>query len=101
ALQIIEALFLSRAFRRPVVSIAALAVTFGAYVAWMEFVLRPLSDSPVGRVTSGLPYPFLNNLELAGRMTFYGSNVVVAFVVLALFFALQWGVKRALPRHML
>ena len=46
------------------------------------------------RRSLGLPYPFLNDLELAGRMTFYGANAAVSLVFLAGFCALAWAVRR-------
>ena len=97
ALQIIDALFVHRSFRRLLAGAAWLLGVIGAYVAWAELVVQPMNDSPVGEVTSGLPYPFLNSLELSGRLVFYGSNVVIALVLLGLFAALSLAVRRFLP----
>ena len=67
-----------------------LAVFLG-YSLWIELFLRPLSDKPVGSVTSGLPYPFLNDMVLwPERVTFYGGSLVMASVVLAV----AWGISR-------
>ena len=99
ALQWIDALFIHRAFRRPWASVGWLIGIVAVYFTWIELVVSPLNDTPIGSVTTGLPYPFLNNLDLAGRATFYATNVGVALVVLAGFFALCWGINRLFPRQ--
>jgi len=48
-------------------------------------------------VTSGLPYPFLNNLELADRMAFYITNAVVGIVLLLLYAGIAWCFRRRFP----
>lgn len=98
ALQIFDALFIAGAFRRIWRAAPVLIAVIAAYVLWSEFVLAPLSDSPVGSVTSGLPYPFLNSLELSGRMTFYISNGVVAIGVLCALGLVGWIIRRAQTR---
>ncbi|WP_127655699.1 hypothetical protein [Alexandriicola marinus] len=97
ALQWIDALFIHRGFRRPLASAGWLIGGVAAYFAWIEFAVAPLNDTPAGSVTSGLPYRFLNNLEPAGRIEFYATNVGFALVVLALFTAMAWIISRALP----
>ena len=84
-LQICDALFIGRVFKRVWRGVIPLLAIIAAYVAWAELVLHRLSDGPSGKVTSGLPYPFLNDLDLAGRMTFYGANAAVAIGLLAVF----------------
>lgn len=98
ALQWIDAVFIHRGFRRPLASASWLFGGVGAYFAWIELAVAPLSATPIGTVTSGLPYRFLNDLEPAERAAFYGTNVGVALAVLALFTALAWVIRRALPR---
>ena len=61
-----------------------------AYPAWAELVLHPLNDEPIGTVTAGLPYPFLNNMELGGRMMFYVASTLANFV----FIMIAWGVSK-------
>lgn len=97
-LQWIDALFIRRAFRAPLRSALALLVVVVAYVCVTEFILAPISDSPVGSVTSGLSYPFLNSMEPAARAIYYCVNCVVALVFLALFTGAGWLVSRGLPR---
>jgi hypothetical protein len=63
-----------------------------AYLAWSEFFVQRFNDVPTGAVTSGLPYPFLNDMELPARLQFYGLNFGVAlgfligFTILVLIF---------------
>jgi len=97
-LQWIDATFIHRSFRRFGAALGVLFTTILAYVAWAELVVGPMNKSPIGAVTSGLPYPFLNDLELAGRATFYGVNFAVAIVVLIIFTAIAVAVRRLFPK---
>ncbi len=97
ALQVIDAVFIHRAFRRIPQALMWLFGVIGVYVLYAELVLQNLNDSPMGTVTSGLPYPFLNNLELPGRAVFYGTNFAVAVVLLLIFAAIAWAVRRVVP----
>lgn len=96
-LQVIDALFIGRVFRRVWRGVLPLLAIIATYVAWAEFVLRPISNKPVGDVTSGLPYPFLNDLELPGRAMFYGANGGVAIGTLAVFGLIGMLIYRAWP----
>lgn len=96
-LQWIDAVFIHRSFRRLGAALLWLVGVISTYVIWSEFILQRLNDEPVGTVTSGLPYPFLNNLELADRAIFYGSNILVAVVFLLGFAAVRWCVVRLFP----
>ncbi|MEO0486523.1 MAG: hypothetical protein AAF092_11485 [Pseudomonadota bacterium] len=91
----IDALVINRPFRRFFRAAGALVAIALSYFLWAELFVGPMNDEPIGTVTTGLPYPFLNNLELSGRIEFYATNSVVALVLLGVFFALGWGVKRA------
>ena len=46
-------------------------VIFLSYIAWSEVVVGPLNNSPVGKIASGLPYPFLNDMDGGERTQFY------------------------------
>lgn len=98
-LQWIDALFIHRSFTRLRASALWLAGIVTAYVVWVEFVVQPFASTPSGSVTSGLPYRFLNDLELGGRMTFYATNLVTALVFLLAFAALAALIRLLLPQR--
>lgn len=93
-LQWIDALFVFEGIRRLWKPAIGLAVLFAGYIAWIELFVSRFNDFPTGSVTSGFPYPFLNSLDFAGRVEFYGTTTVTGFVFLGLFGALAWGVRR-------
>lgn len=98
ALQWIDSLFVHRSFRQIWTSLGVLVSIIGGYLIWGELIQRPLNDTPLGDVTSGLPYPFLNDLEFAGRLTFYGVNLGVAVVLLLVFTVVAAAIRRSVPR---
>ncbi len=93
-LQVVDAVFIHRSFRKLQTAIGWLLGVIGAYVLWAELIVQRFNAKPVGDVTSGLPYPFLNNLELPQRMIFYGSNIATAVVLLLIYAGLAWAVRR-------
>jgi len=97
ALQWIDSLFIHRSFRRVWTSLAVLVSIVVGYLVWGELIQQPLNSTPLGDVTSGLPYPFLNNLELSERLTFYGVNLGFAVIVLLAFCALAAALRRFFP----
>ncbi|MEO1309329.1 MAG: hypothetical protein AAFV38_15945, partial [Pseudomonadota bacterium] len=84
-LQWIDALFIARAFRRHLPAMGILLCVVVAYVAWAEFFVGPMNRSPIGSVTSGLPYPFLNEMEFQARLVFYAINLAAAWILYGLF----------------
>lgn len=94
ALQIIDTLFVHRSYRRFGAALVWLIGVIAVYIAWTELVLQPLNDSPVGSVTSGLSYPFLNNLDVADRVAFYGTNFATAVVLLVIYTGICMTVRR-------
>jgi len=96
-LQWIDALWLRRAFGRPLKAAAVLIGIVVVYVVWVEGFVGPLNTAPVGEVTAGLPYPFLNNMTLPERLTYYATVSVGALIVLVAFTALGWLVTRVAP----
>lgn len=84
-LQWIDALLLHGGFRRPLRAVAPLLVLTVLYVGWAELFVGPANDFPVGRVTEGLPYPFLNHMELPARLRFYVVTAASGLVLLAVF----------------
>ncbi len=94
ALQWGDKLFIHRRVRDFRRALSLLLVIVAAYILWVELLVRPLNDRPLGEVTSGLPYPFLNDLVFAGRAAFYGQTGVSAVLVLLLVFWLARLVRR-------
>lgn len=92
-----DALFLLRGFRAPLRAAVWILGIVGSWLAFIELVVQPLSDTPIGSVTSGLPYPFLNNMPLSDRLPFYAMNIGAAFAMLAAFMALAWVIRRIVP----
>lgn len=80
-LQLIDVLWIKRAFRFVGRTVAWLAVAIVVYVTWAEAVVGPLNAEPVGDVTSGLPYPFLNDMTWTERGMFYLSIFVTGIVL--------------------
>lgn len=96
-LQVIDTIFIHRSYRRLGAALAWLFGVIGVYVACAELVFQPLNTNPMGSVTSGLPYPFLNNLEFADRAVFYGSNFAVAVVILLIYAGISRIFSRRFP----
>ena len=87
-LQWVDALLIYRGFRRPLRAVPLLVGLTGAYVLWVEVVVQRANETPVGTVTDGLPYPFLNSMEYADRLVFYGVTAGTGLVFLAGFWFL-------------
>lgn len=96
-LQVVDTIFVHRSYHRLVAAFGWLMGVIGVYVLLAELVVQPFNHSPAGTVTSGLPYPFLNNLELADRAVFYATNFATAIVLLALYAGIAWAVRRRFP----
>lgn len=96
-LQVTDSLFIHRSHRRLTAGAAWLVGVICTYLLWAELLLQPLNDTPMGTITSGLPYPFLNDLELPGRMVFYGSNLVIGLVILFTYAGLAWLIRQRIP----
>jgi FAR-17a/AIG1-like protein len=85
ALQIFDALFIACVFRRVWRAALPLLMIIGAYVVWAELFVQRFNAKPVGTVTSGLPYPFLNSMEFPERAMFYVMNAGTAMALLVVF----------------
>ena len=96
-LQWIDATFVHRSFRRLGASALWLTGLIGGYVLWIEGPVQWWNATPRGTVTSGLPYPFLNNLPWDGRQGFYLTNFAAAAVLLLVFAGIAWAVRRWVP----
>lgn len=97
ALQIIDSLFVHRSHRRVGPSVLWLFSVISLYVLWAELVVSPMNDTPKGTVTSGLPYPFLNNLDLPERLIFYGSNFAIGLALILVYAGIAWLIRRSFP----
>ncbi len=96
-LQVIDAIFIHRSFHRLRGAVVWLVGVIGVYVLWAELIVQGFNQRPEGTVTSGLPYPFLNNLELADRAVFYGSNLATGVVLLLIYAGISWIFRRRFP----
>lgn len=82
-LQLIDALFIARAFRNPLRAALPVIGFVLAFVLFGELIAQNFSNYPEGSVTSGIPYPFLNNMEMGARAAYYAQNLGVALAILA------------------
>jgi hypothetical protein len=78
AILIIDAIWLYRAFHA--FSRGAIATTLLClvYILWIELLVEPLNSEPIGTVSAGLPYPFLNDMVMAERLNFYAVTTGTA-----------------------
>jgi hypothetical protein len=93
-LQWIDAVFILGAFRRHRRSLAALTGISVSFVVWSEMFVAPFNLYPVGTATSGLPYPFLNNMEFDERLLFYGVNLLFALAAYLAIAVITNGLRR-------
>ena len=99
ALQWIDALFIHRSFRKPLESATLSVITLLGYIGWIEWGVSPRVNFPAGKVSTGFPYPFLNDLTLDGRLTFYATNLIMALILLGIFFGLAWIIRSLLEKE--
>lgn len=90
ALQMFDAFFLLGAFRRVKATALCVLALPVIYILWAEMIVQPLNDVPVGSVTTGLPYLFLNNMAPDARMGFYATTVGTMLVLFAVGVGLAW-----------
>lgn len=98
-LQWIDAIFIHRSFTRLRASALWLIGAICLYLTLGETLFQFMNDSPSGSVTSGIPYPFLNNMVLADRLTFYATNIAIALALLLVFAFIARMVRRLLPKQ--
>ena len=96
-LQVIDSLFIHRGHRKMLPGFLWLLGVISAFVVWSELVLQRMNDTPAGDVTSGLPYRFLNNLELADRAAFYATNFAIGVLLLLFYAGVAWAIRRSRP----
>ncbi len=83
-LQIINTIFFVNSFQRLKPIMYRILVLTIAYVIWLIVLVAPLNDTPSGTVTSGYPYPFLNNLSFIEVL----GSLIVGIVLLTMLCAL-------------
>lgn len=96
-LQMFDAFFLiGGAFARTRSILSSIALIVIGYILWVEVLVGPLNDSPVGSQTQGLPYPFMNDMTQPDRLAFYGQVIVTMLFI----FCGGWIVARIIDRIM-
>ena len=93
----IDFFWLKLGFRRMLRPLLGLAIAVAAYIAWAELLVGPLNPEPVGSITSGLPYPFLNDMTPPERARFYGITFACGAVLVPVFRGLGWVCRQLSP----
>ena len=94
ALVALDAFFILGAFTLLGRTIVAVLMILIPYILWLEILVAPFNSVPVGTVMSGLPYPFLNNMEQTERLGFYGTVIGTAVV----FTFVGWVISKVISR---
>ena len=94
-LLVIDGVWLARAFRQIWRGVATTIGICIIYTIWVEGAVRPLNTSPQGSVTTGLPYPFLNDMALDERLVFYAQTMLTALM----FYGICWLVGQGWKRY--
>lgn len=90
----IDAFFILGAFRKIQGTCFYVIIIGMLYPLWIELLVQPMNDLPAGSETNGLPYPFLNDLTIKGRMVFYAISTAANLV----FVCIGIGLARLLMR---
>ena len=67
---ILDSLFFNNSFTQIKKGLLTILGICLLYILWTEALTGPLNTTPEGAVTNGLPYPFLNNMAFAERISF-------------------------------
>ena len=94
-LLVIDGVWLARAFRQIWRGVATTIGICMIYTIWVEGAVRPLNTSPQGSVTTGLPYPFLNDMVFDERLIFYTQTMLTALI----FYGICWLVGQGWKRY--
>lgn len=96
-LQMFDAFFLiGGAFARTRSILSTISLIVICYILWVEVLVGPLNDTPVGTHSQGLPYPFMNDMTQPDRMAFYGQVIVTMLFI----FCAGWIFARVIDRFM-
>ena len=85
-LLIVDSLFINNSFRQILKGILTALSICILYILWSELITGPLNSTPSGKVTMGLPYPFLNDMFLKERIIFYSTTILTGL----LFYMVGW-----------
>ncbi len=89
-----DAFFILGVFRDLKRTFIIMMTIFLSYIAWIELLVQPLNSFPEGKATSGLPYPFLNDMDFSARMGFYATTIVTSIILMFV----GWAVAAAIAR---
>ena len=73
---ILDALFFNNSFTQIKNGLLTILGICLLYIFWTESLTGPLNNTPEGSVTSGLPYPFLNDMVFSKRVGFYATTIL-------------------------
>ena len=76
----IDAVFIKKALEKLWQMIKFNIIICISYCFWIELAIKPLNSKPIGDVTNGLPYPFLNDMSLSERIIFYLLSIAVGIL---------------------
>ena len=92
-LLIVEGFLFTRAFKNFLnITICAAVINFG-YFSWIELIVAQLNNLPRGKITNGLPYPFMNDMILTERLIL----MTLCFIFGILFIWLFTKIQRIIP----
>jgi hypothetical protein len=78
AILVIDAIWFYRAFAAFWRGAIATILLCSVYVLWIELLVQPLNSEPIGTISAGFPYPFLNDMVMAERLNFYAVTTGTA-----------------------
>ena len=70
-----DSLFLNNSFTQVTKGVLTTLGICLLYIFWSEIITGPLNSSPAGSASTGLPYPFLNDMYLEDRLVFYATTI--------------------------
>ena len=76
---ILDSLFFNNSFTQIKKGLLTILGICLLYILWTEALTGPLNTTPEGAVTNGLPYPFLDNMAFAERISFYTTTILTGF----------------------
>jgi len=77
---ILDALFINNSFKQIWRGLTIVLCLCVLYILWSELVTGPLNTMPEGKITQGLPYPFLNDMTIQERITFYVTTMLTGLI---------------------